>query len=217
MWNQPFSPELLLNDPFDRFVTAGGVTSGKGDWAWLQHTLACMKPRGRAAVVLDTGAVTRGSGSKNEDKERNIRKWFVERDVIDGVILLPENLFYNTPAAGVIVVVNTRKPDAHKGTIVMLNASRRFRKGRPKNYLPEEDIRQLADLYHTREPVDGELAVITVDQAREADYNLSPGRWAARAAAASDRPIADIVAEILQFDERAREVDAVLAKMLASL
>lgn len=217
MWNQPFSPELLLNDPFDRFVTLGGVTSGKGDWAWLQHTLACMKPHARAAVVLDTGAVTRGSGSKNEDKERNIRKWFVERDVIDGVILLPENLFYNTSAAGVIVVLNKRKPAAHKGTIVMLNASRRFRKGRPKNYLPDEDIRQLADLYHAREPVDSEVAVITLDQAREADYNLSPGRWAVQATATSDRPIADIVSEILEFDERARDVDAVLAKMLAAL
>jgi len=217
MWNQPFSPELFLNDPFDRFVTAGGTTNGKGDWAWLQHTLTCMKPHGRAAIVLDTGAVTRGSGSKNEDKERNIRKWFVEHDFIDGVILLPENLFYNTTAAGVIVVLNKRKAAGHKGTIVMLNASRRFQKGRPKNYLPEEDIRQLANMYHERQPVHAELAVITLDQVRGADYNLSPGRWAVQAVAMSDRPIADIVAEILDCDDRAREVDAALAKMLAAL
>ena len=100
MWNQDFNQELFENDPFDRFRTSGGVTTGKGDWAWLQHTLACLNERGRAAVVLDTGAVTRGSGSKNEDRERNIRKWFVDRDLIDGVILLPDNLFYNTSAAG---------------------------------------------------------------------------------------------------------------------
>ncbi len=73
--------------------------------------------------MLDTGAVTRGSGSKNEDKERNIRKWFVDRDLIDGVILLPDNLFYNTSAAGVIVVLNKRKPAARKDKIVLLNAS----------------------------------------------------------------------------------------------
>jgi type I restriction-modification system DNA methylase subunit len=93
MWNQPVVPEVLANDPFDRFRTTGGVTTGKGDWAWLQHTLACLNDHGRAAVVLDTGAASRGSGSKNEDKERNIRKWFVDRDLIDGVILLPDNLF----------------------------------------------------------------------------------------------------------------------------
>ncbi|CAJ0739151.1 N-6 DNA methylase [Ralstonia mannitolilytica] len=39
MWNQPFAADLFANDPFDRFRTAGGITSGKGDWAWLQHTL----------------------------------------------------------------------------------------------------------------------------------------------------------------------------------
>ena len=144
MWNQDFNQDTFENDPFDRFRASGGVTTGKGDWAWLQHTLACLNERGRAAVVLDTGAVTRGSGSKNEDRERNIRRWFVERDLIDGVVLLPDNLFYNTSAAGIIVVLSKRKPEARKGKMVLVNASRRVGKGRPKNYIPEEDIRPIA-------------------------------------------------------------------------
>ncbi|HWO99597.1 MAG TPA: N-6 DNA methylase [Methylococcus sp.] len=217
MWNQPFAPDIFANDPFDRFRTAGGITSGKGDWAWLQHTLACMNDHGRAAVVLDTGAVTRGSGSKNEDKERSIRKWFVEHDLIDGVILLPENLFYNTTAAGVIVVLSKRKSAARKGRIVLLNASRRFKKGRPKNYLPEEDIRPLAAMYLKGEPVEGELAVITTEQAREADYNLSPGRWVAQGGDADHRPIKAIIADMLALDEKAREIDQTLARLLAPL
>ena len=49
MWNQDFNQDTFENDPFDRFRTAGGVTTGKGDWAWLQHTLACLNERGRAA------------------------------------------------------------------------------------------------------------------------------------------------------------------------
>jgi type I restriction enzyme M protein len=191
MWNQPFASDVFANDPFDRFRTAGGITTGKGDWAWLQHTVACMDDNGRAAVVLDTGAVTRGSGSKNEDKERNIRKWFVDRDLIDGVILLPENLFYNTTAAGVIVVLSKRKPAIRRGRIVLFNASLRFKKGRPKNYLPEEDIRQMAAIYLKGESVDGEVSAIDTQQAREADYNLSPSRWVANTSAviAADLPI----------------------------
>ena len=74
MWNQDINPNIYANDPFDRFRTTGGVTTGKADWAWLQHTIACLNERGHAAVVLDTGAVTRGSGAKHEDRERNIRK-----------------------------------------------------------------------------------------------------------------------------------------------
>ena len=115
MWNQPFAKEIYENDPFNRFAEAGGITSGKGDWAWLQHTLACLNDHGRAAVVLDTGVVTRGSGSRNEDRERNIRKWFVDNDLIEGVVLLPVNLFYNTSAPGIIVVLNKRKPSQPPG------------------------------------------------------------------------------------------------------
>ena len=217
MWNQPFSSDLFANDPFDRFHPRGGVTTGKGDWAWLQHTLACLNARGRAAVVLDTGAVTRGSGSRHEDRERNIRKWFVDHDLIDGVILLPDNLFYNTSAAGVIVVLVKRKPASRKDRIVLLNASRRVRKGRPKNFIPEDDVRPLAESFVKGEPIEGEIAVITREQAEEADYNLSPSRWVGQTDAADLRPINDIRAEMRRLDAEAREIDASLATMLARL
>ena len=217
MWNQPFGADLFANDPFDRFRTRGGVTTGKGDWAWLQHTLACLNERGRAAVVLDTGAVTRGSGAKHEDRERNIRKWFVDRDLIDGVILLPDNLFYNTSAAGVIVLLSRRKPETRKDKIVLLNASRRVRKGRPKNFIPEEEIRLVAAAFAKGEPVEGEVAVITREQAAEADYNLSPSRWVGQTDAVSQRPIKEIIAEMQRLDEEARKIEASMAQMLARL
>ncbi len=217
MWNQDFNPDIFENDPFDRFRTAGGVTTGKGDWAWLQHTLACLNERGRAVVVLDTGAVTRGSGSKHEDRERNIRKWFVERDLIDGVILLPDNLFYNTSAAGVIVVLSKRKPAARQGKIVLLNASRRVGKGRPKNFIPEDDIRPLAAAFLKGEPVEGEVAVITREQAEQADYNLSPSRWVGQTDVVDQRPISEIIAEMQCLNEEARGIDTRLTEMLARL
>ncbi len=217
MWNQDFTQGIFENDPFDRFRTAGGVTTGKGDWAWLQHTLACLNERGRAAVVLDTGAMTRGSGAKHEDRERNIRKWFVERDLIDGVILLPDNLFYNTSAAGIIVALSKRKPEARKGKIVLVNASRRVGKGRPKNFIPQEDIQPVAAMFLKGEPADGEVAVITREQAAEADYNLSPSRWVGQADDVAQRPISEIIADMQRLDEEAREVDASLARMLVRL
>lgn len=217
MWNQPFAPTTFTDDPYDRFRKAGGVTSGKGDWAWLQHTITSLDDDGRATVVLDTGAVTRGSGSKQEDKERNIRKWFVDNDLIDGVILLPENLFYNTTAAGVIIVLSKRKKPARQGQIVLLNASRRFRKGKPKNYLPEEDIKPLAETYLKGEPVEGELAVITTEQAKEADYNLSPSRWVNQQGTLEQRTVQEILAELLELDKQTSAIDSTLARMLVNL
>jgi type I restriction enzyme M protein len=217
MWNQPFAPDVFANDPFDRFRTTGGVTTGKGDWAWLQHTLACLGDNGRAAVVLDTGAVTRGSGSKNEDKERNIRKWFVDHDLIDGVILLPDNLFYNTTAAGIIVVLNKRKPASRKDKIVLLNASKRMKKGKPKNYIPDDVIRPLAAAYHKGEAVDGEIAIITRQQAEEADYNLSPSRYVGRVDDAEKSTVQDLIAELLKLDEQSAVVNASLARLFADV
>ena len=217
MWNQDINPDLYANDPFDRFRTTGGVTIGKADWAWLQHTLACLNERGRAAVVLDTGAVTRGSGAKHEDRERNIRKWFVDRDLIDGVILLPDNLFYNTSAAGVIVVLSKRKPAARKDKIVLLNASRRVRKGRPKNFIPEEDIRVIAEAFAEGEPVEGEVAVITREQAEVADYNLSPSRWVGMTAETHLGSIPDLIEELRHLNSRDTELTSEVLGMLAPL
>lgn len=217
MWNQSLSPDLLEEDPFNRFMKTGGATSGKGDWAWLQHTLSAMNDQGRAAVVLDTGAVTRGSGAKNEDKERNIRKWFVDHDLIEGVVLLPDNIFYNTPAAGVIVILSKRKPPARKDKIVLLNASKRFTKGKPKNHLAETDVIDLVRMYLAGEPVDGELAVIDTADAVAVDYNLSPARWVFKSTHTDHRTVKEIVADLTDLDERARRIDIALAEMLAKL
>ncbi len=178
MWNQPFDSDVYENDPFGRFEEQGGATAGKADWAWLQHTLATMKEGGRAAVVLDTGAVTRGSGSKNEDRERSIRRWFVEHDCVDGVILLPENLFYNTTAAGVIVVLRKGKPKERRGKIVLVNATQEFKKGSPKNYLTEEGIRRIAEAYITGLDVPAFVRAIRTEDVLAADFNLSPYLWA---------------------------------------
>lgn len=217
MWNQPFSPDIFEDDPFDRFTKSGGVTSSKGDWAWLQHTIAAMSDGGRAAVVLDTGAVTRGSGSKNEDKERNIRKWFVDRDLVEGVILLPDNLFYNTNAAGVIVVLNKRKPESKRGKIVLLNASKRFTKGKPKNHIADSDVVALAELYNTASEVEGEVAVVDISQVAAADYNLSPGRWVASATGYEPKDLGSLLIEFERLLDEEASMEARLHGALASL
>ncbi|MGH7620128.1 MAG: N-6 DNA methylase [Gemmatimonadaceae bacterium] len=217
MWNQPFNPDLFSDDPFDRFRPQGGITSGKGDWAWLQHTMACLNDRGRAAVVLDTGAVTRGSGSKNEDRERNIRKWFVDRDVIDGVILLPDNLFYNTNAAGVIVVLSKRKPAARKDKIVLINASRRVGKGRPKNFIPDDDIRPLAAAYVAGQAVDGEVAVITRQQIEEGDYNLSPNRWVQHTASEAVGSVSMLLDSLVSLEQESARLTGELSALLSGV
>ncbi len=217
MWNQPFSQNVYENDPFNRFESQGGITSGKADWAWLQHTAASLNASGRAAVVIDTGAVTRGSGSKNEDKEKTIRKWFVENDLIEGVILLPDNLFYNTTAAGIIVVLNRNKPAKQKDKIILVNASREFKKGRPKNYIPDQNIQKIAQAFIKGEEINKFVKVITIEEAKKNDYNLSPSRYVDTSDKEIYRPIPEILDELKELEKESNQVDADLKKIFDKL
>lgn len=217
MWNQSFDPDVFENDAFNRFEGHGGTTSGKGDWAWLQHTVASLKPGGRAAVVLDSGAVTRGSGSKNEDRERNIRRWFVENDLIDGVILLPENLFYNTTAAGIIVVVRREKPRERKGKLVMVDASREAVKRSPKNVLSPDAVALIAGTFLS---ADGDRQSVSVVEGRDVggrDYNLSPRLYVSATEQGGPTDIVAAIAAYGQAQRREQELEAAFRDALALL
>lgn len=63
-------------------------------------------------MVLDTGAASRGSGNAGTNKEKSVHQWFVEQDLIESVLYLPENLFYNTTAPGIVVFLHKAKPAA---------------------------------------------------------------------------------------------------------
>ena len=220
MWNQPFDVSTYEKDDFGRFEEHGGITSGKADWAWLQHTVSTIKPTGRAAIVLDTGAVTRGSGSRNEDKEKTIRKWFVDNDLVEGVILLPDNLFYNTTAAGIIILLNRQKLPKRKGRIVLVNASRELQKGRPKNYIPAEGIRRISQTFIKGRDEERFVKVITNEEAAGNDYNLSPSRYVDTSEKEVYRPIPEILGGLWGPDgleKKAKKIDADLRKIFKQL
>ena len=217
MWNQPINTSVYENDPYDRFESHGGITSGKADWAWLQHTLACLKKDGRAAVVLDTGAVTRGSGSQHEDKEKKIRKWFIDNDFIEGVILLPDNLFYNTTAAGLIIFLNKNKIEKRKNKIILLNASQEFYKGKPKNHISEEGIEKITKAFLAGKPVDRFMKVITKNEAIKNDYNLSPSRYISLSEEIIYRPIPQVLSELKTIKTKEEKVDKELSQIFKKL
>ncbi len=214
MWNQDFTYDVYENDTYERF-TFGIPPASSADWGWIQHMLASLSDEGRMAVVLDTGAVSRGSGNQGSNRERDIRKAFVEHDLIEAVILMPENMFYNTTAPGIILVVNRRKK--HKGELLLINASKLFAKGRPKNYLAEEHIEQIARLYHEWKVEDSLSAIITNEEAARNDYNLSPSRYVATDEQEEVLPLEDAVVLLKEAEEERAEADKALRKVLKNL
>ena len=220
MWNQKFGTEVYENDTFNRF-TRGTPPSSSADWGWIQHMVASVKEGGKMAVVLDTGAVSRGSGNQGSNRERDVRRAFVEGDLVakgdlvETVILLPENLFYNTTAPGIIMVINKAKP--HPGEILLINASKLCAKGRPKNYLTDEHIRQIYDIYRDWRAEDGVSAVITIQEAARNDYNLSPSRYVASDDVEPPLPLEEALVLLAQAEEERREADAELDAVLTVL
>jgi len=148
------------------------------------------------AVVLDTGAASRGSGNVNTNKEKDVRRWFGEQDLIEGVIYLPENLFYNTTAPGIILVLNRAKPKERKEKLFLLNASREFTKGDPKNYIPDDAILRIADTFTTWQEVEKYSRILSREEIAKNDFNISPSRYIHTGAGDEYRPLAEIAQEL---------------------
>jgi type I restriction enzyme M protein len=217
MWNQDNYDEALYeNDQWKRFEY-GAAPSSSADWGWLQHIAASLNDNGRAAVVLDTGAVSRGSGSKSSNKEKLIRQCFVEADLIEGVVLLPENLFYNTTAPGIIIVLNRNKPATRKGQFLLVNAAAYFIKEKPKNALTEDGIVAVSDVFRRWESRATLSRVVTLDEVREADFTLSPSLFVDANNKVDHRPLQVILEQLNLARIEREQADAELGKILSRL
>lgn len=217
MWNQKeYNDDFYDNDNWQRF-TYGTAPSSSADWGWVQHMHASLKDNGRAAIVLDTGAVSRGSGSKNTNRERDIRKKFVENDLIEGVILLPENLFYNTTAPGIILLLNRNKPAERQGEILLINLTNYFETQKPKNVLTEDGIDAATEVYEAWESREKLSRVITLEEAQKTDYNLSPSQFVDVGDTIEHRPVQDILTDLTDARIAREKADNALQEVLKQL
>lgn len=217
MWNQDNYDEAYYDQDSWQRYSYGTPPNNSADWGWIQHFFASLNEHGRAALILDTGAASRGSGSKSSHRERDIRKTFVERDWIEGVILLPENLFYNTPAPGIILLLNRNKVLERKGQIILINASAYFVKRKPKNELTSEGITAIVEAYQRWETREKLSQVITLEDANNTDYNLSPSQFVEVNDAVAHRSLQEILDEWILAQAERERADKLLSEVLVKL
>ena len=146
-----------------------------------------------------------------------MRRWFVEQDLIDGVIYLPENLFYNTTAPGIILVLNRAKAKERKEKIFLLNAATEFAKGDPKNYLPEDAITRIADTFTAWREVGKYSRIVTREEIAKNDFNISPSRYVHTGADEEYRPLAEIAQELRDLEDEAMATSKQLDKLFSIL
>lgn len=173
--------EFKMEPSLDRFhrFDMGVPPASKGDWAFLLHMIHSMSGNGRVAAVAPHGALFRGAS------EGRIRQAVIEKNLIDAIIGLPENLFYGTSIPACIVVFKRGRTTTD---VLFIDASKEFKKEKAKNKLRDgtngepNDIKRIVDTY--RAFVNGENAeqekyshVASLSEIEENEYNLNIPRY----------------------------------------
>ena len=169
--NPPYSikqwdREAFESDKYGRNFL-GTPPQGRADYAFFQHILASMKPgTGRCAILFPHGILFR-----NEEKE--MRKNLVESDLIDCVIGLGPNLFFNAPMEACIVICRTYKDPSKRGKILFINALKEVTRKNAQSYLEDKHIGHISSAYENYIDEDKYAKVATIDEIAANDYSLN--------------------------------------------
>ena len=166
-YSQKWEPEHKDNDP--RYSRFGMAPKTKADYAFLLHDLYHLKPDGIMTIVLPHGVLFRGG------EEGAIRKQLIEQNHIDAIIGLPANIFFGTPISTVILVLRQKRV---RNDVLVVDASKHFKKVGKTNKLQASDIKRLADAVIHRETRPKYSKVVSKETIRENDYNLNIPRYA---------------------------------------
>ena len=169
--NPPYSikqwdREKFAKDPWGRNVF-GVPPQGRADYAFQQHILQSLKPKtGRCAVLWPHGVLFR-------QEESDMRRKLIEADLIECVIGLGPNLFYNSPMEACVVICRTAKPKARRGKILFINAVNEVTRERAQSFLTDDHLQRIFRAYQDFKDVPGFTCVVSVEDIRAKDGNLS--------------------------------------------
>jgi type I restriction enzyme M protein len=171
--NPPFSTKGWLtgnaNDPYGRWQESALPPAKNGDYAFLLHLIASMKPEiGRGACILPHGVLFRGNA------EEVIRTKLIKQRVIEGIIGLPANVFFGTGIPASIIILNNRRDT---NGIFFIDASKDFLKDGNKNRLREQDIRKIVDTYRNRLHLPHYSRFVPFAEIEKNGYNLNIPRY----------------------------------------
>ena len=240
--NPPFNisdwgGERLLDD---KRWAYGTPPSGNANYAWLQHILWHLGPRGQAGVVLANGSM-----SSNQNSEGEIRKAMVEADVVDVMIALPPQLFINTQIPACLWFLAKDKSGAavgggkqgrdRRGEVLFIDARKLGRmESRVNRVFDDEDIARISDTVH-RWRVDGEDASgqayadvpgfcrsVNLAEIAEHGHVLTPGRYVGAEDVADDdeafnEKMERLTAQLAEQMAKGAELDAVIREKLGGI
>lgn len=216
----------LAEDP--RWVY-GTPPEGNANFGWVQHFIHHLSPKGTAGFVLANGSLSSKSGGEGE-----IRRRLVEADLVDCIVAMPERLFFNTGIpVSLWFVSKDRHGNGHRqrrGQVLFIDARKLGRmESRRLRVLDDKDIATVADTYHSwrnhgggYEDVAGFAKAASLDDLRQNDFILTPGRYVGAEEVESDgEPVSDkiqrLTSQLYAEFGRARELETQIRQRLEAL
>lgn len=172
--NPPYSAKWsadpkFMDDP--RFSNYGKLApKSKADFAFIQHMIHHLDDNGTMAVVLPHGVLFRGAA------EGQIRRYLIEeKNYLDAIIGLPANLFFGTSIPTSILAFKKCRQKAD--SVLFIDASQSFEKGKNQNHLSDEDVEKIVNTYRNREELEKFSHNATLEEIADNDYNLNIPRY----------------------------------------
>jgi type I restriction enzyme M protein len=153
-------------DPWGRNLW-GTPPQGCADYAFQQHIQKSLDPKnGRSISLWPHGILFR-------DAEAEMRRKMIEEDLVECVIGLGPNLFYNSPMEACLLITNTNKPKKRRGKILIINAVKEVRQDKSISFLEEEHIQKIYLAYQKFADQEGFARVIKLDEVTEHKESLN--------------------------------------------
>jgi type I restriction enzyme M protein len=193
-WNR----EAWQNDAWGRNFL-GTPPQGRADYAFFQHILKSLDPKtGRCAILFPHGVLFR-----NEEAE--MRTKLVEADLVECVLGLGPNLFYNSPMEACIVICRTTKPKARKGKILFIDAVHDVTRERAHSLLKAEHQQRILAAYRAFADEPGFATVASVDDVLANGATLAIPRYVKPVRAQTSEGDGDLATAWVAFDASGRE------------
>ena len=145
----------------------GTPPQGRADYAFFQHILKSMDSKtGRCAILFPHGVLFRG-------EEAEMRKKLVETDLIECVIGIGKNLFFNSPMEACIVICRSVKPTNRRGRVLFINAKNEVTRKNSQSYLEDDHINKIASAYYDYKEINEFSKIATIEEIMDNDGKLS--------------------------------------------
>jgi len=227
-WASGFNPggeffdskkDFTMEPSLDRWhrFDLGVPPASKGDWAFLLHMIASMSASGRVAAVAPHGVLFRGAS------EGRIREAIVEKNLVDAVIGLPENLFYGTSIPACVIVFKKGRKNTD---VLFIDASGKdnYEKNKAKNKLRGKDIKKIVETYRAylsgnkkKAEVEKYSHIAKLQEIIDNEYNLNIPRYVDTFEEEEQIDISAVNAEIADIKGKIAGVEKEMGKYLKEL